>query len=230
MRLALKLQPLFAALFLVIGLQQALAGITIDLGPSGIAKDQITPITFSDLNGTPVTGTRSVDFVFSNNSFVRLFNQYTIASPDGSPTIIGTSPSFDISLTLQTSGSELVGFLHGTGYLTDHTGNAIPGFGITGSASTDDGRMIIGLFPLYRDNTGAPNLDLLRPLEFYGAHFDLVLPNAPSLEITGANFGLFDYGGQFGIGPNIPLDIPEPSTVALASLGTLAFALFFRRR
>src|SRR4051812_11734276 len=98
MRLALKLQPLFAALFLVIGLQQALAGITIDLGPSGIAKDQITPITFSDLNGTPVTGTRSVDFVFSNNSFVRLFNQYTIASPDGSPTIIGTSPSFDISL------------------------------------------------------------------------------------------------------------------------------------
>jgi hypothetical protein len=168
-----------------------------------------------------------VDFVFSNDAFVRLFNQYFV--PGGSVQGIGTSSSLDISLSLQTSGSGLVGFLRGTGYIFDRAGNPIPGYGVTGSASSDQGAMFIGLFPLARDQNGAPNTDLLRPLDFYGVHFNLILPEVPSLKVTGADFAIFDPFHEFGIGPNIPLDIPEPSAFAFAGLVALAYLLSRRR-
>src|SRR4051812_28505969 len=108
MTVSIKLHRYFIPLLLAFGVQQLWADITIDLGPSRIATNETDRIAFSELNGTPVTGTLSLDFVFSNHTFVRLFNQYTIPSHFGPPTIIGTHPSFDISLGLQTSGSGLV--------------------------------------------------------------------------------------------------------------------------
>jgi hypothetical protein len=89
--------------------------------------------------------------------------------------------------------------------------------------------MGIGLFPLVRNVNGSPNLDLLRPLDFYGVHFDVLLPNVPSLNVTGASLAFYDSAGEFGVGPNVPLDIPEPSSFALAALGALAH-LASRRR
>jgi PEP-CTERM motif len=213
---------------MALGVQPLWADITIDLGPSRIATNEINRVAFSDLNGTPVGGTLSVNFIFSNNSFVRLFNQYSVPSGLGPPITIGTSYSLDVGLSLQTSGSGLVGFLQGTGYVFDRAGNHIPGFGVTGASSSDQGDMSIGLFPLFRDKNGTPNLDLARPLDFYGVHFDLILPNAPSLKVTGADFAVYDSGGEFGIGPNVPFDIPEPSMFAFAALGALA--VLFRRR
>lgn len=229
MRASLKPQLYVVPLIMALGVQELWADITIDLGPSRVVTNEINRIAFSDLNGTPVSGTLSVNFIFSNNSFVRLFNQYSVPSPLGPPTTIGTSCSLDVGLSLQTSGSGLVGFLQGSGYIFDRAGNHIPGFGVTGASSSDQGDMSIGLFPLVRDNTGAPNLDLTRPLDFYGVHFDLILPNAPSLKLTGADFAIYDSGGEFGIGPNVPFDVPEPSTLALAGLGALT-AVFTRRR
>jgi len=64
---------------------------------------------FTDLNGTPLVGqTMSLDFMFTNGNFVRLFTV--------------TQPLFDVSLQLQTSGVGFVGFLSGTGYLLDQSG------------------------------------------------------------------------------------------------------------
>jgi hypothetical protein len=229
MRVSLKTQLYFVPVLLALGVRQVWADITIDLGPSRIVTNQVDQIAFSDLNGTPVAGSLSVDFVFSNDAFVRLFNQYFV--PGGSVQGIGTSSLLDIGLSLQTSGSGLVGFLHGTGYIFDRAGNPIPGYGVTGSASSDQGAMFIGLFPLLRDKNGTPNSDLLRPLDFYGVHFDLIFPQASSLQVTGAGFAITDGGGgEFGIGPNIPLDIPEPSAFAFAGLGALSYLLSRRRR
>lgn len=213
------------ALLLVLGGQPLRADIPIDLGPSRIATNEINRIAFSQLNGTPIAGTLGVDFAFSNDTFVRVFNEYTNLHS----ATIGTTHELIISLYLQTSGSGLVGFLRGTGYLTDRAGNRIPGYGVTGSGSSFDGGMGIGLFPLDRDENGDPDSSLARPFDFYGAHFDLIFPNAPSLVVTGADIGVYDSGGMFGIGPNIPLDIPEPSASMLAALGALAL-LRFRHR
>jgi hypothetical protein len=230
MRASLKPQLYFVPVVLALGVQQLCANITIDLGPSRIATNQTDRIAFSDLNGTPVTGTLSLDFVFSDDAFVRLFNQYIVPGGPGPGGTVGTTSLLDIGLSLQTSGSGLVGFLQGTGYIFDRAGNHIPGYGVTGSASSDQGEMFIGLFPLLRDKNGAPNSDLPRPLDFYGVHFDLIFPNVPSLEVTRADFAIFDGGGgEFGIGPNVPLDIPEPSAFALAVLGALGFLLSRRR-
>jgi hypothetical protein len=230
MRVSLKPQLYFVPVLLALGVQQLWGDITIDLGPSRIVTNQIDRIAFSDLNGTPVTGTLSVDFVFSNDAFVRLFNQYIIPGGPGPGGTIGTSSLLDLGLSLQTSGSGLVGFLNGTGYIFDRAGNPIPGYGVIGSASSDQGAMFIGLFPLLRDKNGAPNSDLLRPLDFYGVHFDLIFPQGSSLKVTGADFAISDVGGgEFGIGPNIPIDIPEPSAFAFAGLGALSYLLSRRR-
>ncbi|HVV00226.1 MAG TPA: hypothetical protein VHH88_02620 [Verrucomicrobiae bacterium] len=232
MSISLKVRHYLVLLLAAFTVQQARAAITLDLGSSGIATNQINGIAFSDLNGTPVNGSLSLDFVFSHDAFVRLFNQYTIPArhDDEMPTRIGTDPfSFDIGLDLQTSGSGLVGFLDGTGYITDLSGNPITGYAATGAASSDDGGMFIGLFPC-QDSDGTLDSGLSRPLDFYGVHFDLLFPDAPSLQITGARFTIFDSGGEFGIGPNIPLDVPEPPTCALAILGVLLCALPRPRR
>src|SRR5689334_20408584 len=88
---------------------EAARGVTIpiNLGPPGtLATD--TTISFTGLNGTFLVGQNlSVDFVFTNLEFVRLFTVTT---------------DFSVSMTLQTSSSSFVGFLSGTGYLTDSLG------------------------------------------------------------------------------------------------------------
>jgi hypothetical protein len=188
--------------------------IPIDLGPSRVLSG-INPetdrISFSALNGTPLNGTVSLDFLFTNNQFVRLFT--------------ATQPGFEAGIILQTSGAGLLGFLSGTGNLIDAQGHAIPGFGITGSASGDDGSLSIGLFPLFKDNNGTPNDQLQRPLDFYGVHYDITFPFNPSVNVTGGEFFMAANGifTPFGIGPNIPADIipDNGGTLFLLSLGIM---------
>lgn len=187
--------------------------IGIDLGPSQVLtgiNPETSRIPFDGLNGTPVVGSVSVDFLFTNNEFVRLFT--------------ATQPAFDALIILHTNGSGLLGFLQGTGYLIDAHGNAIPGFGITGSASGDDASMGIGLFPLFKDTNGTPDDQLQRPLDFYGVHYDFTFPSNPSVAVTGGEFLLTASGAitAFGIGPNIPADIltiPECSSTTFFLLG-----------
>ena len=195
----------------------ARAGATlINIGLGGSPK--ITSgdgASFTDLNGTVLQGqTLSLDFSLSNGKFVRLFSI--------------TSNTFDIQITLQTNGSGQLGFLDGTGYLVDSQGISIPGFGVTGSASGND-LLTILLFPLLKDKNGTPNDDLPRPLDFFGVHFDLTLPNNPSVAITGSNFALSsDPGAPFGVGPGVPRDIvPDSgSTLLFLTLSVLPLVAF----
>ena len=174
-------------------------------------RNEVPEKSFDGLNGIPVTGSVSVDFLFTNNEFARIYT--------------ATSPSFDALLILQTNGSGLLGFLSGTGYLIDADGNAIPGFGITSSASGDDASLALGLFPLLKDKNGTPNDQLKKPFDFYGVHYDFTFPSNPSLEVTGGQFLLDGQGSPFAIGPgHIPADITVPdqgSTFLLLTLGLL---------
>jgi hypothetical protein len=183
--------------------------ITVDLGvPPGTITSQTPPFSFQALNGTPLAGQAvSLDFSFSNNEFVRIFKS--------------TGNFFEVALGFQTNGSGLLGFLNGTGHLTDINGNPIPGFGITGSASSNSGELFIGLFPLLKDKNGTPNTDLLRPFDFYDVHFAITFPdiNNPSIFVTGGDFRLIDSsGGGFGVGPFVP---DSGSTFLLLGMGTL---------
>jgi hypothetical protein len=191
--------------------------IHLDLGAGG-------PIGFSQLDGTPVDGTLSVDFMFSQHQFVRLYS--------------ATDWSFCVMLGLSTTGSGLVGFMEGSGSLLDARGKAIPGYGITGSASSDDGSMHMGLFPLFADDNGAPDTELSRPLDFYGVRFNIIFPEVnPSIKVTDGQFSL--YGGPIGIGRDVPADIPmnipaaiptnipEPSSLLFFGFG--AFGLMWLR-
>ena len=204
--------------FLFASLTQA-TSIGIDLGPSRVltgTNPEAGPIDFDGLDGTAVTGNVSVDFVFTNNEFARIYT--------------ATQPLFEASITLQTNGSGFLGSLSGTGFLIDAHGNPIPGFGITGSASGNDASLSIGLFPLLKDKDGTPNDQLKKPFDFYGVHYDFTFPSNLSLDVTGGQFLLAGNGTftPFAIGPgHIPADITvsdQGSTFLLLTLSLLGVA------
>jgi hypothetical protein len=191
--------------------------IGIDLGPPHKVTSQRS-VPFNALNGTNLYGQAlSIDLAFSNNKFVRLF---TI-----------TSSLFDVSIELQTNGSGTLDVLQGTGYLIDSQGMAIPGFGVTGSASGSD-LLGIDLFPLLKDKNGTPNNDLLKPLDFSGIHFDLTFPdiNNPSIHVTGGRLKLFDPTAMFGVGPGVPADIVPDGGSTLLLFSGAGFGLFGLRQ
>jgi hypothetical protein len=197
--------------------------ISADLGAPHTLTNHTSPSSFDTLDGTRLYGqTLSLNVSFLNGEFVRLFNI--------------TSWTFDAAIKLQTNGSGLLGFLDGTGYLVDSNGDAIPGYGVTGSASGADGSFSLGFYPLLKDKDGTHNTDLLRPFDFYGIHYDLTLPdlNDPSIQITLGQLMLSSApGGVFGIGPGLPRDVvPESgSTVLLLGMaGLLVVFLAGRRR
>jgi hypothetical protein len=195
---------LFAVIALtILASSQAVQGVAIQINvgaPGKLSSDTIIP--FSDLNKTALLGqSSSVDFRFANSEFVRLFTVTT---------------AFSVSLTLQTSSSSFVGFLHGTGYLTDSLGNALEPPQTLGSASSSDGSMTVGLFS-----------QVNRPIDFYRVHYDLTFPTNPAV-VTGGQFRLLSGTGPFGIGPGLPTDIvPDTgSTAILLGLGFVAIILF----
>ncbi len=205
-------------LFLFCSLTQG-TSIGIDLGPPRVLtgiNPTTGPISFDGLDGTPVTGSVSVDFLFTNNEFVRIYS--------------ATQPLFEAEIILQTNGSGLLGFLDGSGYLIDANGNALPGFGVTGSESGNDASLSIALFPLLKDKNGTPNDQLQKPFDFYGVHFDFTFPSNPSLEVTGGQFLLAGSGifTPFAIGPgHIPVNVSVPdhgSTFLLLTLSVLGLA------
>jgi protein with PEP-CTERM/exosortase system signal len=184
--------------------------IGIDLGPSPSLTSH-TSAYFDALDGISLEGqTLSINFRFTNSEFARLFTV--------------TSRSFKSLLTLQTSGSGVVGFLHGTGFLVDQHGNALETPQDLGSASSNDGSLHAGLFPFFSG-------ELNTPVDFFGVHFDLTLPNRPWLTITGSDFGLIsDPGHVFGIGPGVPPDIVPDAGSTLLLLGISVTGLMAIKR
>jgi hypothetical protein len=180
--------------------------IDISLGDSPNVTSGVET-SFNDLNGALLHGqTLSLDFFFLNQKFVRLFSI--------------TNSLFDAQITLHTSGWGQVGFLSGTGFLIDKHGDPLAAPQDLGSAS-GGGSMAAGLFPLF--GTG-----LHRPLDFFGVHLDLILPDNPLVAITSSGFSLSsDSDAPFGVGPGVPRDIvpDEGSTVLFLSLALLALIL-----
>jgi hypothetical protein len=186
----------------------AASEITFEIGGTTGVKSGIS-LPFDVLNGTALQGqTLSINFIFGNGHFGRLFSV--------------TDSSLAASLTLNTNWSGLVGFLDGTGYLFDQQGHELQSPQMLGSASSSSGTMFAGLFPLQSGNVS-------RPLDFFGIHFDLTLPNNPSVMLAeGSTFDLSfsenNANARFGIGPGIPQDIvPDAaSTLYLLSIGLVA--------
>jgi hypothetical protein len=183
------------------------AQIGIDLGSSQILAAETNRIYFAGLNGAPLAGNISVDLLFGNNKFVRVFT--------------ASSSAFQAAIILQTNGAGILGFLEGTGYLIDAQGRAIPGSGVTGSASGNDGTLSISLFPFLKDETGAANWSA-RPFDFYGVHYDFTFPSSPLNAVVGGQFLLAGNGKPFGIGPGLPADrgSPNEGPVSLANIST----------
>ncbi len=182
--------------------------IQVDLGGSGRLTNDTTAL-FGNLDGTSLDGqTLSLDFSFANSEFARLFSVTT---------------SYEVLVTLQTNGTGLVGYLDGTGYLTDQNGDPLHPIQDLGSASSSNGSMAVGLFPLPAVNT---------PVDDYGVHLNLLLPFNPSLEITGGEFRLYSYGdsGPFGVGPGVPRNlVPEGGdTAILLAIGLAGIIAAFR--
>ncbi len=211
LRGAVKASALFAGIISALSLgtvgSARATTIYLDLGDSPRTPSKVKN-SFAALDGMALQGqTLSLDFTFSHAEFVRLF---TI-----------TSNTFLARLKLQTNSPVMLPFLDGTGFLVDQHGNPLEQPQQLGSASGDNGSLGAGLLPLLPG-------DLQRPLDFFGLHFDLMLPMSPSISITGEEF-LFssDRDRPFGVGPGVPPDIvpDQGSTVLLLSLASLTLIL-----
>jgi hypothetical protein len=201
--------------------QQAMAlRVELDLGPHGTYLDR--NYEFSSLNGMSLSGQSiSLDFSFQDD-FLRV---YSITDLQG----------FMVGLTIRTNVAGFPGFLGeaSTAYLLNERGK--PYGEITGGGMVDDGRMFIGLFPFLETESG----DLKNahvPIDFYGAHFDLVFPELSGAQITSSNFhvfvpesrgaGMSHYDAVFGIGSEIPKNIKIPGVPDTGStLAMLGMAL-----
>ena len=191
--------------------------ITIDLGPpERVTGEKI--VSFSDLSDLQLNGqTVSLDLIFSGNNFVRLFKS--------------TNSSFLLLPMLDVFGAGTINNPTGSGYLFDEAGNpisSVTSFG--GSVTADLGgeafRLALGgFFPLLADDPGKPGEDGPFPLDIYGAHFDITMPNGSGFHVTGGELGLFPNGSepwhnQFQIG-----DVPDSGSTLL--LGFVALVLLF---
>lgn len=209
------MKTLIAVIMLACGSARA---TTFDIGPNG--SDYTRRFDFGQLNGTGLNGqTVSFDLNFNNN--VHLFK--------------GTIPDFLFSFSFQTNGADNTGFATGSGYVLDSLGDRMCGTRPLASARTDDGRLFIGLFPLFDDSgNGFLATDITRPVDIYGLHLDLILPDT-GLTITGGGLAFFaedDFGYRaegfgFRVGPHIP---ETGSTALLLTVGIAALLVGRARR
>src|SRR5882762_8100060 len=182
----------------------------IDLGAPGSYFNRT--YDFTQLNAAPLNGqTVSVDLRFNNSAHL-----FPCVYPNF---------AYEIGFTFQTDGQGLVGFTFGRGTILDASGNPIFALQILGSASSDDdGRMSVGLFPLDT---------LTAPLDFYGAHFDLILPDNSNVSVTCGSLTLLathdvvingNRPVPFRIGPHVPESGNTISLFALALIGLFAIS------
>jgi len=188
----------------------------IDLGAPGSYFDR--SYTLDALNGTTLDGqTVTINLVFNNS--IHLF--------------ANTFPDFDIGLQFQTNDPNIVGFITGTGTILDINGNPMCALRPLASGYDETGGMGVGLFPLFSDKNGTLATDITRPLDFYGARFNLTLPHNSDfsiteggLTLTAVNFRFFD---PFRIGPHVPHSGSTITLFALALIGLLLWRTLSKR-
>jgi len=163
--------------------------------------------------------TLSLNFVFPNDLFVRLFSS--------------TTTNFHLSalLTLRGEGKFArpfgSGFTFGSNGLPDSPIFTFPP-GIAGSTNgIETFNYSLGfVFPLMDQATG-----VAAPFDIYGMHLDITLPNHSAFQVLGAEFALFPASNKpweqvYGIGPHVP---EAGATLPLFAIGLLAMLSFCRK-
>jgi hypothetical protein len=201
------------AVLLMAAMTATATTISIDLGPPKNTNKSEKSFSFDlpgNLQGLAFDGqTLSLDFVFDNSEFVRLFPS--------------TDSSIDLGFDLKAFGVGAV-TVPASGYLFDSAHNPIPSIVAGGTSVIIDPPGSVfsvgpGFFPL---DPAIQNVNF--PLDIYGAHVDIRLPTAPNFHLTDTgSFGIFPHGtrggNQFAIGPHVR---DTGSTVVLFATGIVA--------
>jgi hypothetical protein len=178
--------------------------IQVDLGSEGV-------FTFSQSISFPEPAVQfqgqnvQFDFTFQNDQFIRLFT---------------LTQFFDIDVLLRINNSPSPLLFTGSEYLTDSGGVPLgPPVSIQAFPVTNGMNEVIGT-----DFFAIPSIGTARPVDIYGIHLSLNLPNEPSFEFPSGTSGAITFDSDiYGIGPNIPADIvPEASTIWLFGFGATA--------
>jgi hypothetical protein len=178
--------------------------IQVDLGSQGV-------FTFPQSISFPEPAVQfqgqnvQFDFTFQNDEFIRLFT---------------LTQFFDIDVLLRINNAPSPLMFTGSEYLTDSSGVALgPPVSIQAFPVTNGLNEVIGT-----DFFAIPSIGSTRPVDIYGVHLSLNLPNDPAFEFPSGAFGEITFDADiYGIGPNIPPDIvPEASTMWLLALGVTA--------
>ena len=192
-----------------------------DNGTAGAGKSRPWPALLPIETGiTSLNGqTLSLNFVFPNDLFVRLFSS--------------TTKSFDLTATLTLQGDGTFDRTIGSGYTFGANGlrnSAIftypPGIaGSTNGIETFSYRLGF-VFPL----TG-PHDYLGHPFDIYGMHLNITLPLNGDFQVLGGRFVLFPASSKaweriYAIGPHVP---EGGWTLPLFAVGFLAVIGFQRK-
>jgi len=198
--------------------------ITVPLGQANrVHSPLFLPVEagITSLNGQSL----SLDFVFPNDLFVRLFPS--------------TTKSFEVSalLTLHGEGTfdRTVGSGHtfGANGLPDSGTYTFPP-GVAGSTNgIETFNYSLGfVFPLIDPVTGNAT-DPTNPFDIYGMHLDITLPQNSNFEVVGAQFVLFPPSSNkpweqvYAIGPHVP---DGGGTLPLFAIGLLATLRLYWKR
>ena len=192
------LRLLTVAAFLVSGSVAVATPLCVDLGPTGVVHDSRTvdlwapKVQFAGQN-------IDIDFSFQNSQFIRLFTQ--------------TMNLFQIDAFFRINNSPLPALnFTGSGFLTDSHGAEL------GPAVTLEAFPVTNHFhEVGVDLVLRPLTSDVVPVDVYGIHFDLTLPNSPGFGFgDGPPGGVTFAANVFGIGPGIPRDIvPDVGSTAL---------------
>lgn len=178
--------------------------IGIDLGSTGIVHGSRTVELLAP--SVQFEGQNIVfDFSFQNGEFIRLFT---------------ATKSFQMDAFFRINNAPLPPLnFAGSGYLTDNLGSQLgPAVSLQAFPVTDLVNEV-GVDFLLR-----PLTSNAVPIDVYGIHLDLTLPNSPSFGFgKGPPGGITFDGNVFGIGPGVPRDIvpDNGSTLLFLSLGSL---------
>ncbi len=162
--------------------------IAVDLGPPTKVVGEKN-ITFNSLNNIELSGqSLSLDVVFPQGSFVRL----PVLKKTGV-----TATGFSLQVMLSVSGAGTVKNAAGRGYVFDSAQKPISevqtfeGGSVTTDAAGESARIMLGHVSPLLDKLG-----MAAPLDIYGAHFEVTLPDAPRFRVTGGELLLSANGSR----------------------------------
>ncbi len=148
----------------------------------------------------------AVDFSFQNSEFIRLFTQ---------------TKYFELVVDFRVNDAPFPQIFSGTGYITDSQGVALGSqTTLETSVGTNGANQVnIAQFVL------VPSISNVPPVDIYGFHFDLTLPNSPGFGFASGTFGAVTLNANtLGIGPKVPPDVISETgrTIGLLGLGLTA--------